>query len=583
MEKGGKKSEDLQRKGDRPDRMKPAPQLDSGLLSQIVEGSPIPTFVIDKEHVVKHWNRACENLTGISAKDIIGTNRQWMAFYAEERPVMADMVVGDSLGEETFRYYGDKHRKSAVVEGAYEAEGFFPGLGEEGKWLFFNAAPLKNAEGEIIGALETLQDLSPHKSAERKLLESEERSRAVLEACPDPVVVYDMGGKAIYANPAFTHVFGWQPGELIGRKMDYVPESSKSETRMMIEKVLAGESFSGIESQRYTKRRSIVDVSISAAIYLDREGNPAGSVHILRDITRQKRLEAQVKEGERILRLQKDLEERNTKLGESNEKLRCAYSVIKRDLEAGARIQSTLIPQAATKISGVQFDSIFLPSSYVAGDIYNYFQLDEDHLGFYVLDVAGHGIPAAMLSVTLSKALSPAHNKDSLLKQFLPSPEPPYYRLINPAMVVETLNKRFQADPDTMQYFTMIYGMMDTRDGQTVLTLAGHPPPIFVRKGTAVSVGTGGYPVGMLSEADYEEERVRFRKGDRLILYSDGMTECTNDKGEQFSPQRLRRLLEEGQNLSLHDLLGKTEERLCQWRGKDEFEDDMTLLAMERV
>ena len=553
------------------------------MLSQIVEGSPIPTFVIDKEHVVKHWNRACENLTGISAKDIIGTNRQWMAFYAEERPVMADMVVGDSLGEETSRYYGDKHRKSAVVEGAYEAEGFFPGLGEEGKWLFFNAAPLKNAEGEIIGALETLQDLSPHKSAERKLLESEERSRAVLEACPDPVVVYDMGGKAIYANPAFTHVFGWQLGELLGRKMDYVPESSKSETRMMIEKVLAGESFSGIESQRYTKRRSIVDVSISAAIYLDREGNPAGSVHILRDITRQKRLEAQVKEGERILRLQKDLEERNTKLGESNEKLRCAYSVIKRDLEAGARIQSTLIPQAATNIYGVQFDSIFLPSSYVAGDIYNYFQLDEDHLGFYVLDVAGHGIPAAMLSVTLSKALSPANNKDSLLKQFLPSPEPPYYRLINPAMVVETLNKRFQADPDTMQYFTMIYGMMDTRDGQTVLTLAGHPPPIFVRKGTAVPVGTGGYPVGMLSEADYEEERVRLRKGDRLILYSDGITECTNDQGEQFSEQRLRRLLEEGQNLSLHDLLGKTKERLCQWRGKNEFEDDMTLLAMERV
>jgi len=563
--------------------MKGAPQLDSALFSQIVEGSPIPTFVIDKEHVVRHWNRACEDLTGISARDIIGTNRQWTAFYAEERPVMADMVMGPPLGEETARYYGDKLRKSAVVEGAYAAEDFFPGLGEEGKWLFLNAAPLKNAEGQIIGALETLQDLSLRKSAERRLLESEERSRAVLEACPDPVVVYDMGGKVVYVNPAFTEVFGWQPGELLGRKMDYVPEGSKSETRRMIKKLLAGRSFSAIESQRHTKKRDIVDVSISAAIYLDREGNPAGSVHILRDMTRQKKLEAQVKEGKKILRLQKDLEERNAKLGESNEKLRCAYSVIKRDLEAAARIQSTLIPQAATSIDGIQFDSIFLPSSYVAGDIYNYFRLDEEHLGFYVLDVAGHGIPAAMLSVTLSKALSPANNKESLLKQFLPSPEPPYYRLINPAMVVENLNKRFQADPDTMQYFTMIYGMMDTRDGDTVLTLAGHPPPMVVKKGTAVPVGTGGYPVGMLSDADYEEERVRLGKGDRLILYSDGITECTNDKGEQFSEQRLRGLLEEGRDLSLHDLLAETKERLCRWRGKDEFQDDVTLLAMERV
>jgi len=564
-------------------KMRRAPDLDSILFSQIVEASPIPTFVINKKHLVTHWNRACENLTGIPAGEMIGTNRQWIAFYREERPVMADMVVDNPLEEETARHDGDKYRKPAIVQGACQAEAFFSGLGKEGRWLFSNAAPLKNAEGEIIGALQTLQDLSPHKSAERRLLESEEMSRAVLEACPDPVVVYDMTGKAIYINPAFTEVFGWRPEELVGRRIDYVPETSKSETRMMIQKVLAGESFSGIESRRYTKTKGIVDVSISAAIYLDRTRNPAGSVHILRDIRRQKRLEAQVKEGERILRLQKNLKEQNTTLGESNEKLRHAYSVIKNDLEAAARIQSALLPQTAANICGLQFDSIFLPSTYVAGDIYNYFQLDEDHLGFYVLDVAGHGIPAAMLSVTLSRALSPANHKDSPLKQFLPSPEPPYYRLINPAMVVQTLNKRFQADPDTMQYFTMIYGMMDTRNGQTVLTLAGHPPPILVRKQTAVFVGTGGYPVGILCEADYEEERVQLGKGDRLIVYSDGITECTNEKGNAFSEQRLRQLLEEGQDLSLHDLLEKTKERLCQWRGNDAFEDDMTLLAMERL
>ncbi len=555
-----------------------------GLLAQIVQGSPIPTFVIDKDHVVIHWNKACENLTGIPAKEVVGTKKQWRAFYSHERPVMADLVVGNALGEETARYYGDQYRKSAVAEGAYEAEGFFQELGENGKWLFFNAAPLKNSQGETVGALETLQDLSAHKLAERRLLESEERYLAVLEACPDPVAAYDMDGKAFYVNPAFSEVFGWQPEELLGRKIDYVPESSRAETHMMIDKVLAGESFSGIESQRFTKEKKIVDVSISAAIYLDRERNPAGSVHILRDITRQKRLEAQVKEGERILRLQKDLEGRNRKLGESNEKLRHAYSVIKRDLEAGAKIQSSLLPQAATNIYGVQFDSLFLPSSFVAGDIYNYFKLDENHIGFYVLDVAGHGIPAAMLSVTLSKALSPTNPDDSILKQFLPSPEPPYYRLINPAMVVRALNKRFQVDPDTMQYFTMIYGMMDTRDGETVMTLAGHPPPILVKKGgAAISVGTGGFPVGMLSDVDFEEEQVHLDKGDRLILYSDGITECMNADEEQFSVKRLTQLLEEGRDLTLDELMKRTKQRLRQWRADEEFEDDVTLLGLERL
>jgi sigma-B regulation protein RsbU (phosphoserine phosphatase) len=151
-------------------------------------------------------------------------------------------------------------------------------------------------------------------------------------------------------------------------------------------------------------------------------------------------------------------------------------------------------------------------------------------------------------------------------------------------MVVKALNKRFQADPDTMQYFTMIYGMIDTRDGGMVMTLAGHPPPILVQRGTtAMPIGTGGYPVGMLSHVDFEEERIRLGKGDRLFLYSDGITECANNKGEQYSAQRLTRFLEEGQNLSLRELMKKLEARLHQWRAIEEFGDDITLLAMERI
>jgi sigma-B regulation protein RsbU (phosphoserine phosphatase) len=151
-------------------------------------------------------------------------------------------------------------------------------------------------------------------------------------------------------------------------------------------------------------------------------------------------------------------------------------------------------------------------------------------------------------------------------------------------MVVKALNKRFQADPDIMQYFTMIYGMMDTRDGRTVLTQAGHPPPILVKNaGAASPIGSGGFPVGMFSDADYEENQVQLEKGDRLVLYSDGIIECTNTAKEQFSMQRLIGILEQGQELTLHELMENTREQLREWRGSDEFEDDMTLLALERV
>ena len=295
-------------------------------------------------------------------------------------------------------------------------------------------------------------------------------------------------------------------------------------------------------------------------------------------------LNARIRAGERILKLQKDLEERNKKLSESNRKLSEAYSVIKKDLEAGAKIQSSLLPQSASIICGVQFDWIFLPSTFVAGDIFDYFRLDENHVGFYLLDVAGHGIPAAMLSVTLSKVLSPTNHQACLLKQFMPVSEPPYYKIINPARAVRSLNERFQADDNTMQYFTMLYGIIDTRNGRTLVTQAGHPPPIFLKKGINASlIGTGGYPVGMLPDLDYDEEEVHLGRGDRLILYSDGITECTNDEKEQFSLERLTKLLEKGQYLPLRELMVSIEETLRLWKGDNDFEDDMTLLAMEIV
>ena len=155
---------------------------------------------------------------------------------------------------------------------------------------------LKHVTNDTISSV--FRAISECKTAQEELRESEERYRTVLEACPDPLVVYDMEGKVIYINPAFTWIFGWTPEELLGTKIHYVPDENWPETQMMIDKVLAGKSFSGVESRRYNKAGNILDVSISAAIYLNRERVPWGSVHILRDISDQKRAEAALLESE---------------------------------------------------------------------------------------------------------------------------------------------------------------------------------------------------------------------------------------------------------------------------------------------
>ncbi len=138
-------------------------------LSEIIKGNSIATFVVDKNHTVTHWNDACESLTGRSRGEMVGTRKQWQAFYSAKRPVMADLVLDKASEKGVARYYSGMYKRSAVVADAYEVEGFFPAMGEDGKWLFFTAAPLKNAQGETIGAIETLQDITDRKRAEEEL------------------------------------------------------------------------------------------------------------------------------------------------------------------------------------------------------------------------------------------------------------------------------------------------------------------------------------------------------------------------------------------------------------------------------
>jgi PAS domain S-box-containing protein len=135
------------------------------------------------------------------------------------------------------------------------------------------------------------QEIAVRREAEYNLRESEERYRSVMEAADDPIVIYDIGGHVSYFNPAFSRVFGWSLEEMLGQKMDhFVPEENWPETNMMIGAVLAGEVLPATETRRYTKDGNIINVSISGAAYRGHNGELAGSIIILRDITETKKL-----------------------------------------------------------------------------------------------------------------------------------------------------------------------------------------------------------------------------------------------------------------------------------------------------
>jgi len=184
-------------------------------LHSIIEGSPIASFVIGRDHRVVYWNRALEELSGIRADDVVGTDGHWRAFYPEKRPCMADLLA-DQAFESIPAWYAAKYRPSKLIEEAYEATDFFPALGNGGKWLRFTAAAIRDSAGSLVGAMETLEDITERTLAEAAVKGSEERLRAILEGSPTPTFVIDRGHRVIGWNKALEELTGVRSDDVIG-------------------------------------------------------------------------------------------------------------------------------------------------------------------------------------------------------------------------------------------------------------------------------------------------------------------------------------------------------------------------------
>lgn len=142
-------------------------------LNAIIEESPIPQFVINHNHRILYWNRALVVFSGIAADDIVGTDEHWRAFYPTRRPCLADLLMDNAM-DKIPECYRDKYAKSVLIEGAYEATDFFPHIGKAGRWLHFTAGVIKNRNGKIIGAVESLEDITDRKTADIELKQKSE-------------------------------------------------------------------------------------------------------------------------------------------------------------------------------------------------------------------------------------------------------------------------------------------------------------------------------------------------------------------------------------------------------------------------
>ena len=273
----------------------------------------------------------------------------------------------------------------------------------------------------------------------------------------------------------------------------------------------------------------------------------------------------------------RQLREAFAKIERQNQELLSANQRMKQDLDAAARVQRTLLPEGFPEIAGLQFAWTYRPCDELAGDALNIVRINQDLIALYLLDVSGHGVPAALLSVTATRSLHPrAGGASSVVAGPGENPD-----AVDPVQVASSLNALYPMASNGNHYFTMIYGLLNTRTHELRFTVAGHPAPILVRAGSPPErLDAAGLAIGMFDEAEYDESVIHLQPGDRLYLHSDGLTEEVNAQDEEFGDDRLLVAIADSQDLSLQDSVESLVQQVVAWRGEEHLRDDVSLLAV---
>ena len=354
----------------------------------------------------------------------------------------------------------------------------------------------------------------------------------------------------IYVNPAFEQVTGYSREEAIGYNCRFLqgPDTDPKAAEI-------------IRSAIREKRGCVVEI-----LNYRKDGTPFWNRLTITPVYNSFGLLTH------FIGVQSDVTERRV----AEEKLAAAYLDMQRDLEAAARIQQSLLPEAIPDVSGLNIAWSYRPSKELGGDTLNVLRLNETTIAVYLLDVSGHGIPASLLSFTLAHTLSSLTEQSILFNQKLTNKQP-----ASPSEVAGSLNQRFQLDLEAPQFFTMFYALIDEQSKKIRCVIAGHPPLILAKAdGSTEMLHANGPPIGVMKQLDLLEVEIELKPGDRLFSYTDGLSEAFSNEEEQLGTERIRETAVQTRTEPLKESVRALELLGENWTNGDP-QDDVSVIAIE--
>jgi PAS domain S-box-containing protein len=499
----------------------------------------------------------------IHSDEEVWSNEQFRIFGYEPGEVEASLSVFSQL-----LHSEDRDRVLTVVQEAmnalkpYRAEFRILRPDNQERYLLAQGEVYRGADGQAQRMVGTVLDITERRVAEQALRDNEEKFRAMSEAACDALIVIDSRDRIQYWNRAAEEVFGYTQSEVMGEALHQliVPEQYREDARRGLEKFAATgkgkllnllTEFTALrrDGSEFPVERSVAGFSMGGEWY---------AVGSLRDITLRKVTEYE--------------------LVNSNNELRMKQAALDADLQAAAEIQKSLLPQASPATKTLEIAWRFAPSETIGGDIFNIAILDQEHLGIYMLDVSGHGVPAALVTVSVSQVLQPF---PGLLTRS-PLVQNGEADITPPDEVLSRLDAEFPLERFD-KFCTVFYLVINHRSGEITYCNAGHPPPILVRaSGDVEDLEVTGTIVGLGGIMPFTREETSLQPGDTLVLYTDGCIEHMNREEEEYGQDRLRLALARYKDLPPEEMLRTVEADIAEFGGDAEPEDDISFICIRR-
>ncbi|KEJ90667.1 chemotaxis protein CheY [Sulfitobacter donghicola DSW-25 = KCTC 12864 = JCM 14565] len=290
-------------------------------------------------------------------------------------------------------------------------------------------------------------------------------------------------------------------------------------------------------------------------------------------------LRARIAAGERLVEMQRSVVKSNRALSDTLDELQQLYDNIESDLQEAKKLQQSLIKERFRKLSTGDLSLMLRSSGHVGGDLVGFFQAGSEHVGLFAIDVSGHGISSALMTARLAGYLSSAAPDQNVA---LHKNEQGKYVPRAPDEVVADLNNLVLDEMDTEHYFTLLLAFLELDTGHLIISQAGHPHPAVQRKnGVIEQSGAGGFPVGLLSGVSFERYEITLNKGDRILILSDGVTECPGPDGDMLEEEGLATLMQELKTTRGPAFLEALIWKLSEFNGSGDFPDDVSAILFE--